>query len=122
MRIIFYFNQWKFSIFFLTFFNLCSCEINCEHETKIYNQSWNDKVISIYRDNDHKATYIIKTNRQLISISPTQEVIWYAENGDSLVKKPNSFFVDVYRDGEFIFTSRVSSPTCDSIVLMEKLK
>lgn len=98
---------------------ILSCHEN-DHSRKkrMYEQQWNDIIISTGRNHNYKATYFVKTNMRLISISPTQPLTMYGKSGDSIVKNSNSFIVDVYRDGEIQFSSRIFSSTVDTLVIL----
>lgn len=99
---------------------VCSCKhkVNCDRETKIFLDSWKEKVKSTYRDSRYKATYVIETfSGKKISIAPIQDIIILANYGDSIIKEPNRFETLLITKERDTFECALTSITCDTIVL-----
>lgn len=98
-----------------------SCEIKssdtCEREKQYYHEVWDYEVLSAYRYKKYKATYVIKTTSgKTIFFSPIQDMVFYAEPGDRVVKKEyDQFGYLIDKNGDSL-RSRIFSPGCDSLV------
>jgi hypothetical protein len=101
----------------LLVFVLLSCENSkCRGEQPNYIESWNEVIVEIVVDNGSKGGYDIVTTKRIININPVQELYMSGRVGDSISKRAYSFLVDLYRNGEYFMTSRISSETCDTIL------
>ncbi len=109
------------SILVISLINSCTHRVNCSSETDLFKTSWNETVKSTYRDQEHKATYIIETiSGKKISIAPSQDIIFLAEYGDRIIKKPHCFeTLLIKKVDKDTFECRLTSTTCDPIVLKD---
>ena len=89
----------------------------------MFESNWQGVVVSIERHPVLSATHVITLeNGRKINICPTQDVLVYSKIGDSLVKQTNMFFCRQYRNGVFLRELRLTSETCDSIVLIKSIR
>jgi len=94
--------------------------IDCEMEADMFNEEWNDTITNLYRDKNHKATYVIETKGgKKIYFQPIQGVYTDAEIGDRIIKSKKTVKGILIKNNEFQDTiqfSRIFSPTCDHVI------
>lgn len=112
----------KYKYLLAIFLILVSCKsrLSCEHEKELFQERWTEKVKEVYRSDQYKNTFVIETfSGKRISFQPPQDVVYLSSYGDSLIKKANSFEVEIRTTDRDTFFSRVSSVTCDTVVMRE---
>jgi hypothetical protein len=94
---------------------LFSCQNRrCGSMKVSYGQEWKDEIDTIVYSQNKRFIYLIKTrSEQVFRIKGTQWVVKNFLNGDSIYKKKNSPFAYVYRNGEFVFVTKIAPSYCD---------
>lgn len=88
---------------------------SCETEKQYYQERWDFTIEKSYKDLQHKATHVLVTKQgREITFQPIQDIVFFANKGDRLVKTPYSkyaYLVTQYGDSS---RYRIFSKTCDS--------
>lgn len=90
---------------------------SCEFEKQYYGERWDYIIEKTYKDARRKATYVIFTTQEReIYFQPVQDIVFFANKGDRIIKVPYSKYA--YLVTKFGDSTRYSiySVTCDSII------
>jgi hypothetical protein len=94
---------------------LLSCSSKkCDILRLSYQEEWKEEIDTIICSPDIKFLYLMKTKQgKRIRIYKLQWVVKNYQHGDSIYKKRNSPFAYVYRNGEFVFVTKIGPNDCD---------
>jgi hypothetical protein len=103
---------------FLLFSIFTSCNgPSCEYEKQYYSERWNYIIAKTCKDAQHKATYVIYTTQgREIYFQPVQDIVFFANKGDRIIKVQNSKYANLVTQFGDSMRFRIYSVTCDSII------
>jgi hypothetical protein len=87
----------------------------CSDDESNFKESWDETILELHKNPNLKVGYDVVTTKRTITLGSVN-LYMSGQPGDSISKKAYSVFVNVYRDGEYAFTSRCCSEKCDTIL------